>query len=115
MRNPEISALMQRVEVQPNEALPRLGSEHCPAARVTVTTRGGREIQKSVNAAQGNPGNPLSPEDLAGKFYHCAAIGGLSQEEAERLLQQIVGIREVASIGTWMRTEVAPLFARVAS
>jgi len=115
LRNPEISALMERVEVQPNEALPRVGSEHCPAARVTVTTRGGREIQRSVNAAKGNPGNPLSTEELAGKFYHCAAIGGLSQEEAARLLQQIVGIREIASISMWMRTEMAPLFARIAS
>lgn len=109
LKNPDISAIMQCIEIQPNEKLSRLGGEHCPASRVTIVTRGGRKIQRSVSAARGNPGNPISFEELQSKFYHCATTAGLAEKRAERLLHQIMDIRDVTSIGTWMRTEVAPL------
>jgi 2-methylcitrate dehydratase PrpD len=110
VKDPDITRVMRLVSVQPNEELFRLGGEHCPAARVTVVTREGKERGKSVHAARGNPGNPVSFQDLERKFHQCAAVAGLPIGRTERFLQQIRDIREIPSIATWMRAEVAPLF-----
>jgi len=110
LKDPRINALMRRIHIQPNGKLVRLGGEHCPAASVTIMTHGGTEIKKTVNAARGNPGNPLSLEDLESKFYRCAASAGLSVRKAERFLCQIKGIQQISSIEAWMQSDVAPLF-----
>jgi 2-methylcitrate dehydratase PrpD len=110
LRAPTVRALMERIDVQPREDLFRLGGENCPAARVTIKTRDGREIQESVDAARGNPGNPVRLDDLESKFRQCAAIASLPTEKAEELLSRILGISEVASVAPWMQTDVAPLF-----
>ena len=106
---------MQRIHIQGNKKLDRFGGERCPAARVTVILRDGTEIQKTVNAAHGNPGNPASPEDLEDKFYHCADTAGLSMGKAKELLRQIKGIGGVSSTSKWMRMEVEPLFQELIS
>jgi len=49
LKDPRVMALMRRMDVQSNEKLVRLGGENCPAARVTVTTRDGTEIQKTIS------------------------------------------------------------------
>jgi 2-methylcitrate dehydratase PrpD len=110
LQNSIITGLMQRIETQANGKLFRLGGEHSPAARVTIITRGGKEFEKTVNAARGNPGNPISFEELESKFRHCADTAGLSEERADKFLHQIMDIREVDSVNTWMRSTVAPLF-----
>jgi 2-methylcitrate dehydratase PrpD len=108
-----ITGLMERIEVQANEKLFRLGGDHCPAARVTIITRGGKELEKTVNAARGNPGNPISFDELQRKFHHCADTAGLPQESAETFLHQIMDIRKVDSVSTWMQSTVAPLFKKL--
>jgi 2-methylcitrate dehydratase PrpD len=113
LQNSIITGLMGRIEVQANEKLFRLGGDHCPAARVTIITRGGREISSSVNAARGNPGNPISFKELQGKFHHCADTAGLPEESAEKFLHQIMDIRKVDSVSTWMQSTVAPLFKKL--
>jgi 2-methylcitrate dehydratase PrpD len=101
---------MKKVEVQSNEKLIRHGERNCPAARVTVRLHDGKEIQKAVNIARGNPGNPLSSEELESKFHRCALAAGLSTQKAERLLSQLVRLKDVSSVGAWMRAEIAPFF-----
>lgn len=115
LKDPRITTLMKRIDIQSNKKLVRLGGEHCPAASVTIMTHGGTEIQKTVNAARGNPGNPVSLEDLESKFYRCAAAAGLPTKRAERFLTQIKEIQKISSISTWMRMEVAPLFQELMS
>lgn len=110
LRDPRMTATMKKVEVQSNEKLIRHGERNCPAARVTVRLHDGKEIQKAVNIARGNPGNPLSSEELESKFHRCALAAGLSTQKAERLLSQLVRLKDVSSVGAWMRAEIAPFF-----
>ncbi len=110
LKDPRVGELMQQIEVQANEELSRFGGENCPASRVTIGLCGGTKIQKTVNAARGNPGNPLSFADLERKFYQSANAAGLHVKKTERFLGQIVEIQRISSITTWIRMEVAPLF-----
>ena len=110
VHDPEIRALMKLIEVLPDETLVRLGGANCPAARATVVVRGGAEIHRSVHAARGNPGNPMSREELVKKFSHCAAAVGLPRGQTDGLVSQIMDIGDVPCIGTWMEAEVAPAF-----
>jgi 2-methylcitrate dehydratase PrpD len=108
LKDPKITTLMQRIRVRPNEELVRHGGDHCPAARVAVITHEGKRIQRTVHVARGNPGNPISVDELKGKFYHCAATAGLSGKKTERLLQRIMGIPKASDVRTWMAMEVSP-------
>jgi hypothetical protein len=77
---------------------------------VTITTCNGEKIQVTIPIAKGNPGNPLSLQDLEKKFHQCAVHAGLDADKAEKLLSQIKELRKISSISRWMQVEVAPLF-----
>jgi 2-methylcitrate dehydratase PrpD len=113
LTDPRVIAVMQQIDVQVSEKLRRLGGEHCPAARVTVSLRCGAKIQKTISSARGNPGNPLSHEEMERKFYQCAAMAGVPMKKAKRFLLQIRTLSQIPSIGAWMRKEVTPLFHKL--
>jgi 2-methylcitrate dehydratase PrpD len=115
LKDPKVTALVQRIDIQANYHLRRRGGEHCPAARVTVRLSGGIVIQKTVHASRGNPGNPLSTEELEEKLCQCASAAGLPLNRAERFLRQIKRISETSSIRKWIRKDVAPLFRELKS
>jgi len=113
LKNPLVNDLLNRIDVHPNEDLKSIGAKHCPSARVTITTQEGQEIRKTVKIAKGNPGNPLSPEDMKTKFHQCAMIAGLNAKKAEQFFEQLREIQAIPSINRWMRKDVAPLFQQL--
>jgi 2-methylcitrate dehydratase PrpD len=93
---------MAKVEMVPSAALARAAenkAEHLEAATVTLDLRDGRSLTRHVPAATGTPTNPASDERLAAKFRACAARA-LESDEAERLLQRLGGLAELASVRT---------------
>jgi 2-methylcitrate dehydratase PrpD len=113
LKNPLVTDLLHRIDVYPDEDLKSIGAKPCPSARVTITTQDGQKIGKTVKIARGNPGNPLSLEDMKTKFHQCAMIAGLNAEKAEQFFQQLSQIRDIPSINRWMHAYVAPLFQQL--
>jgi 2-methylcitrate dehydratase PrpD len=110
VNSPQVKSLMERVQAVPNEHLQRQGGEHCPAAHLTIGFSSGRKIEKRVTVARGNPGNPLTSEELKEKFRNSAQRAGLSPLKTEGLLEGIMELRSVSSVSRWMKKRVAPLF-----
>jgi len=115
IKDSKIRTLMNRIQVVPNKDLIRMGEENCPASNITITTYSNKKIQKSINVAKGNPGNPLTIEEMKEKFFQCARWVGLSEDKTEEFFQQIISIRSIPSITVWMKSIVAPIFNELSS
>lgn len=66
--------------------------------RVAVTMADGRVLRAAIDEPKGDPGNPLTDEELRKKFKMLAARGDWSSAQAERLLERIDGLRSAATV-----------------
>jgi 2-methylcitrate dehydratase PrpD len=66
VQRPEARALMERVTTVPTSG-GALGS------RVVLKLKNGEELEETVDRAHGHPADPLTTEEILGKFHECAA------------------------------------------
>lgn len=79
---PEVVAMRDRVRFEYDESLPK------DAARVTVTLRDGRRLERETTHNKGTPGNPMSDDELAAKFLDLASVM-LGSDRARSLLDEL--------------------------
>jgi 2-methylcitrate dehydratase PrpD len=58
----------------------------------------GRTISGRADFGKGSPANPMSDEELAGKFRECAAWGGLPKPNAEKVVDAVFNLEKLKSI-----------------
>jgi len=63
-------------------------------AEVSVETEDGRRLFAARREAKGDPENPLTPEELAGKARGLLAEGGLGDRDAEALVAAVLGLAD---------------------
>ena len=63
----------------------------------------GRKISGRADFGKGSPTNPMSDEELADKFRECAAWGGLSKPNAEKVVDVVFNLEKLKSIRELMR------------
>ena len=68
VNDPQVLALRNKVELRQDAAIPTV------AARVTITTSGGKTYELSQPAARGSDANPMSDKDLENKLRDAATI-----------------------------------------
>jgi len=86
--SPECQAMQQRVETTFDQEIEDMGWERI-RSRVVVETRDGRTLERWADENyRGSPHNPLSDEEVEGKFKDCAA-GLLDAAGVERVLKSI--------------------------
>lgn len=70
-RSPRMRAALEKVQVNA-----RIDWPHTAEARrrspVTITLRDGRSFTRSVEKVRGSPGNPMTRDELVGKYRRCA-------------------------------------------
>lgn len=66
---------------------------------VIVETRDGRKLEKVVEDNWGSERNPLSPDDVRGKFRDNAALV-MPADRIERVIELVDGLERVADVGT---------------
>lgn len=70
LRDPRILDLIGRMSANVDPEIEKMGAAFRHAARVTVTTRDGRTLQKLILHRRGSPEAPLQPDDIVYKFRH---------------------------------------------
>lgn len=105
--DPRTRALMERVHVHVDPQIEALGYNEMRMT-VTITLKSGQTLAGRADAAKGHPRKPMSREDLAAKFFDCAALV-MPRTQAERLLTRLWEIRRVGKIA-----ELMPLVAGTA-
>ena len=70
-------------------------------SRVEVKLKDGRVLEKESSPYKGGPENPLSDEELYGKFSSCAEFI-LPQEKISRVHQLLRGIEELRDVRSFI-------------
>ncbi|MBI3043662.1 MAG: MmgE/PrpD family protein [Betaproteobacteria bacterium] len=71
IRDPELHALMQKIQVHATEECTRNWPEAFPF-RITVTTESGQKHVRDVRYAKGHPRNPMTDQEIEVKFRQLA-------------------------------------------
>ena len=72
-------------------------------APVTITMKDGRKLTKSVEKVRGSPGNPMTREELLGKYRGCASRV-LDGERLERSITALENLEKVPTVRELMDT-----------
>jgi 2-methylcitrate dehydratase PrpD len=94
VQRPEARDLMKRVV-----RVPQAG-DHGVAkleSRVVLKLKNGQELEETVNKAHGAPGDPLSPEEITGKFHECAG-GVVPEAQRSRVIELCGRLENVGSL-----------------
>jgi 2-methylcitrate dehydratase PrpD len=96
---PDVQALMSKVTVYPDPSI------QVSTARVNikVTLKNGKSYSEGYFPAKGATDNPLSREELLGKFHECAAWGGVSKKNAERAAAILLDLENMTTAAELMR------------
>jgi len=100
LRDSAVARVMTRVTPEADASL-GIG-----ASRMLIRLTDGRVLEEQINAARGTPGNPLSRDDLEGKFRRLAEVA-LPADRVERLVVALRGLPDVQDVA-----ELAALAAR---
>jgi len=96
--DPNIRVLMEKVEVKANSDLKY---EDAPPALVTIYTNKKGALRKRVDQPKGRPKNPLSAQELEGKFRDLAA-GTLSPDVIGEIVATVYEMEKIGDIGKLM-------------
>ncbi|HVZ07324.1 MmgE/PrpD family protein [Rhodopila sp.] len=99
--DPLVRQVLARTEVIADEALDKLYPANFPA-RVTITLDNGESFTETVLLPKGDPGAPLTDQELADKFRdNCK--GMLPGDRVEQLREAIMRLPDAASVTELMR------------
>ncbi len=65
---------------------------------IDIELRDGRRISGRADFGKGSPVNPMSDDEVAGKFIECASWGGLPQAGAERIIEQVFQLEKLPRV-----------------
>lgn len=102
---PQVVALAQRVEIEIDPEIDRAYPE-IYGGRVTLTTRQGKTLSRKVDYSRGMPENPMSRDEIDGKFMSLASAAA-GAESAARILEAARGV-----FGAGSAQPLADLLAR---
>ena len=102
--DPDIRALMQKIDVRWTEECNKLWPEAFPF-RITVTMKSGEKHVSEVHYAKGHPKNPLSDQEVEAKFLKLAQPV-LGKTKAVKALKRLWRLEDMKSV-----REILTLFA----
>ncbi len=62
---------------------------------IDIELKDGRTIGGSADFGKGSPANPMSDDEVAGKFIECATWGGLSKTSAGKIIDLVFNLEKV--------------------
>jgi 2-methylcitrate dehydratase PrpD len=96
IREPDVRALMSRIEVRLDPALDARYPREFPAD-LSITLRDGRTVRELVGSPKGDPEAPLTPDELGAKFRGMLA-GSAYQDKTNELLDRVMGLAGAESV-----------------
>src|SRR5215475_15959374 len=90
VRRPDARALMERVRTIPTDGPLQ--------SRVVLTLTGGEQLEETVTRAHGNPADPLTPDEILGKFHECAATSA-PESQRDRIVDLCARLDALADVG----------------
>jgi 2-methylcitrate dehydratase PrpD len=96
LMQPELRALLARVEARPHDQLPKDMGDHYQGI-VNITTTDGQQFSARVDQPLRGPQNLVPPDRLESKFKDCAALA-LRPDAVPRLYEQLRAFESLATV-----------------
>ena len=108
LNDPAIFDFIKRINATVDAEIENMGAAFRHAARVRVTAKGGRVIEKLLHHRRGSPENPLKPEDIEYKFRN--VVGGcLSKSNIDKAVQLVAALDTTNDVSELIALMAAPV------
>jgi len=97
VRRPDVQRMIRQVEFGVHPEAEAAGYEKMTTI-VDLELKDGRVISGRADFGKGSPANPMSDDEVAGKFRECAAWGGLPDRTAERIIDIVFNLERLSRI-----------------
>jgi 2-methylcitrate dehydratase PrpD len=110
LKDPAIFDFISRVSAFVDPEIEKMGAPYRHAARVRVTARDGKVIEKLLHHRRGSPENPLKPEDIEYKFRHVVS-GCLSKANIDKAVKLSAELDKADNVSELLALMAAPVIA----
>jgi 2-methylcitrate dehydratase PrpD len=97
VNRPDVKKMIAKVEFGVHPEAEAAGYEKMTTI-IDIELAGGRKIGGRADFGKGSPTNPMSDEELAGKFHECAAWGKLPKANAGKVVDMVFNLEKLKSI-----------------
>jgi 2-methylcitrate dehydratase PrpD len=94
--DPRIRALAKRVDIAADDEMALKRADY-PTARVRIGLSDGRVLSRTTGVVRGDAANPVSPEEVAGKFVSLTA-GPLGERRARLIIEAVQAVDDLADV-----------------
>jgi 2-methylcitrate dehydratase PrpD len=93
----DVRRMIEKVEFGVHPTAEAAGYEKMTTL-IDIDLTDGRTVSGRADFGKGSPANPMSDEELAGKFRECAQWGGLPESSARKVVDLVFGLEKVKSV-----------------
>lgn len=97
VQDARVQEMIKKVSFYIRPDLKSIESSGNPSATVTVVMKDGKKFEKRVDEAKGSPENPLSQNDVKGKYRECARVVQ-SEKEMEKTIEWVENLESLKDI-----------------
>jgi 2-methylcitrate dehydratase PrpD len=101
VKEPSVRQLMDKIKWVYLEPVP--GERPFSAQEIVVKLYNGNTFSFQVEHSRGEPGNPLSDEEFAAKYYGCASHAGYDRAVASQIKDLILNLEKVENVSQLTR------------
>jgi 2-methylcitrate dehydratase PrpD len=97
VNRPDVKKMIAKIEFGVHPEAEAAGYEKMTTI-IDIELAGGRKLGGRADFGKGSPANPMSDEELAGKFRECAAWGKLPEASADKVVDRVFNLEKLKSI-----------------
>jgi 2-methylcitrate dehydratase PrpD len=97
VNRPDVKKMIGKIEFGVHPEAEAAGYEKMTTI-IDIELADGRKIGGRADFGKGSPANPMSDEELSGKFRECAAWGKLPKANADKVVDLVFNLEKLKSI-----------------
>ncbi|OGA22043.1 MAG: MmgE/PrpD family protein [Betaproteobacteria bacterium RIFCSPLOWO2_02_FULL_67_26] len=97
VNRPDVRRMIEKVDFGVHPEAEAAGYEKMTTL-IEIELADGRRISGRADFGKGSPANPMSDDELAGKFRECAAWGKLPKAGADRVVEKVLSLEKLKSV-----------------
>ena len=94
----DVKAMIEKIDYGVHPEAEAAGYEKMTTI-IDIELADGRKISGRADFGKGSPANPMSDDELAAKFRECAAWGGVSKANADKIVDLVFKLDKLKHIG----------------
>jgi 2-methylcitrate dehydratase PrpD len=113
VNRPDVRKMIERIEFGVHPEAEAAGYEKMTTI-IDIELTDGSKVAGRADFGKGSPANPMSDDELTGKFRECAAWGKLPKASADKIVDMVFNLQKLKSIRELTRLLAVPAGRQVA-